>query len=150
MLGMIYMSGVCDKINGDVCIEYFQGLQGFVNNLVQDLILIGFIVCGVGLDQILVDEIVSMVLEYLQYFFMGVFIKVIFCFKINIDVKWIDIVVWNEWDIQFELLVLIFGVLGFIVESLDQGMIGGVIGVDGLLLFCGYESVWIWVIGLEY
>lgn len=149
-LGMTYMSGARDKINGDVRIEYSQGLQDFVNNLAQDPTLIGLIARGVGLDQISVDETASMVLEYPQHFSMGASIKVTPRFKTNIDVKWTDTAVWNEWDIQLESPVPILGVLGFIVESLDQGTTGGAIGADGLLLPRGYESVWTWAIGLEY
>jgi len=149
-LGMTYMSGARDKINGDVRIEYSQGLQGFVNNLAQDPTLIGLIARGVGLDQISVDETASMVLEYPQHFSMGASIKVTPRFKTNIDVKWTDTAVWNEWDIQLESPVPILGVLGSIVESLDQGTTGGAIGADGLLLPRGYESVWTWAIGLEY
>lgn len=149
-LGMTYMSGARDKINGDVRIEYSQGLQGFVNNLAQDPTLIGLIARGVGLDQISVDEDACMVLEYPQHFSMGASIKVTPRFKTNIDVKWTDTAVWNEWDIQLESPVPILGVLGSIVESLDQGTTGGAIGADGLLLPRGYESVWTWAIGLEY
>lgn len=149
-LGMTYMSGARDKINGDVRVEYSQGLQGFLNNLAQDPTLIGLIARGVGLDQISVDETASMVLEYPQHFSMGASIKVTPRFKTNIDVKWTDTAVWNEWDIQLESPVPILGVLGFIVESLDQGTTGGAIGADGLLLPRGYESVWTWAIGLEY
>ena len=149
-LGMTYMSGARDKINGDVRIEYSQGLQGFVNNLAQDPTLIGLIARGVGLDQISVDETASMVLEYPQHFSMGASIKVTPRFKTNIDVKWTDTAVWNEWDNQLESPVPILGVLGSIVESLDQGTTGGAIGADGLLLPRGYESVWTWAIGLEY
>ena len=149
-LGMTYMSGARDKINGDVRIEYSQGVQGFVNNLAQDPTLIGLIARGVGLDQISVDETASMVLEYPQHFSMGASIKVTPRFKTNIDVKWTDTAVWNEWDIQLESPVPILGVLGSIVESLDQGTTGGAIGADGLLLPRGYESVWTWAIGLEY
>lgn len=149
-LGMTYMSGARDKINGDVRIEYSQGLQDFVNNLAQDPTLIGLIARGVGLDQISVDETASMVLEYPQHFSMGASIKVTPRFKTNIDVKWTDTAVWNEWDIQLESPVPILGVLGSIVESLDQGTTGGAIGADGLLLPRGYESVWTWAIGLEY
>ena len=149
-LGMTYMSGARDKINGDVRIEYSQGLQGFFNNLAQDPTLIGLIARGVGLDQISVDETASMVLEYPQHFSMGASIKVTPRFKTNIDVKWTDTAVWDEWDIQLESPVPILGVLGSIVESLDQGTTGGAIGADGLLLPRGYESVWTWAIGLEY
>ncbi|MGB3620952.1 MAG: outer membrane protein transport protein [Ketobacter sp.] len=150
-LGMTYMSGARDKINGDVRIEYSQGVQGFVNNLAQDPTLIGLIARGVGLDQISVDETAaSMVLEYPQHFSMGASIKVTPRFKTNIDVKWTDTAVWNEWDIQFESPVPFLGVVGSIVESLDQGTTGGAIGADGLLLPRGYESVWTWAIGLEY
>lgn len=149
-LGMTYMSGARDKINGDVRIEYSQGLQGFVNNLAQDPTLIGLIARGVGLDQISVDETASMVLEYPQHFSMGASIKVTPRFKTNIDVKWTDTAVWNEWDIQLESPVPVLGVVGSIVESLDQGTTGGAIGADGLLLPRGYESVWTWAIGLEY
>lgn len=150
-LGMTYMSGARDKINGDVRIEYSQGVQGFVNNLAQDPTLIGLIARGVGLDQISVDETAaSMVLEYPQHFSMGASIKVTPRFKTNIDVKWTDTAVWNEWDIQLESPVPFLGVVGSIVESLDQGTTGGAIGADGLLLPRGYESVWTWAIGLEY
>ena len=150
-LGAVYMSGARDRIEGDVRIEYSPGVQGFVNNLAQDPSIVGMIARGIGVNEISVDETpASMVLEYPQHFSIGASIKVTPRFKTNIDIKWTDTAVWDEWDIQFEKPAQFLGVLGSIVDVLDQGTTGGDIGADGLLLPRGYESVWTWAIGFEY
>lgn len=150
-LGMTYMSGARDKIDGDVRIEYNSGVQDFINNLAQDTSIVGIVAGALGVDEIGVDETpASMVLEYPQHFSMGASIKVTPRFKTNIDVKWTDTAVWNEWDIKFDEQVQFLGVLGVISDSLNQGTTGGAIGADGLLLPRGYESVWTWAIGFEY
>ena len=150
-LGMVYMSGARDRIEGDVRIEYSPGVQGFVNNLAQDDSIVGLIARGVGVNEISVDETpASLVLEYPQHFSIGASIKVTPRLKTNIDIKWTDTAVWDEWDIKFEKPAQFLGVLGAIVDALDQGTTGGAIGADGILLPRGYKSVWTWAIGLEY
>jgi len=95
-LGMTYMSGARDKIDGDVRIEYNSGVQDFINNLAQDTSIVGIVAGALGVDEIGVDETpASMVLEYPQHFSMGASIKVTPRFKTNIDVKWTDTAVWN-------------------------------------------------------
>ncbi|MBA56222.1 MAG: hypothetical protein CMK89_17360 [Pseudomonadales bacterium] len=150
-LGAVYMSGARDRIEGDVRIEYSPGVQGFVNNLAQDSSIVGMIARGIGVNEIAVDETpASLVLEYPQHFSIGASIKVTPRLKTNIDIKWTDTAVWDEWDIQFEKPAQFLGVLGSIVDLLDQGTTGGDISADGLLLPRGYESVWTWAIGFEY
>lgn len=150
-LGMVYMSGARDRIDGDVRIDYSPGVQGFVNNLAQDPTVVGLIARGVGLEAISVDETpASLTLEYPQHFSVGASIKVTPRLKTNIDIKWTDTAVWDEWNIQFEESVQFLGVLGAIVQSLDQGTTGGYLGADSLVLPRDYESVWTWAIGFEY
>lgn len=150
-LGMTYMSGARDKIDGDVRIEYNAGVQDFVNNLAEDSSIIGIVAGGLGVNNIGVDKTTaSMILEYPQHFSMGASVKLTSRFKTNIDVKWTDTAVWNEWDIKFDEPVQFLGVLGLISGALDQGTTGGAIGANGLLLPRGYESVWSWAVGFEY
>lgn len=148
-LGMTYMSGARDQIKGDVRVAYSPGVKGTINNLVNGPI--GPIVSIIGLDEINVDETpATLLLEYPQHFSMGASIKVTPRFKTNFDIKWTDTAVWDQWDITFEDPVPFLGVLGTIVDILDQGTTGGDISESGIILPRGYESVWTWAIGFEY
>ncbi|RLT97911.1 OmpP1/FadL family transporter [Ketobacter sp.] len=150
-LGMVYMSGARDRIDGDVRIEYSPGVQGFVNNLAQNPTVVGMLARGIGVNEISVDETpASLVLEYPQHVSVGASIRVTPRLKANIDLKWTDTAVWDAWNIEFEQPAQFLGVLGAIVDLMDQGTTGGAIGADGLLLPRGYESVWTWAIGFEY
>ena len=150
-LGATYMSGSRDRLEGDVHINYSDDVRGFVNSLTgnQD---IGFLVRAVGVPGQLTSDVTtaSVDVEYPQHLALGASVKVTPDFKTNVDVKWTDTAVWDIWEIRFEQPVEFLGILGVIVDGLDQGTTGGHIGSDGLFLPRGYESVWSWALGMEY
>lgn len=150
-LGMAYMSGARDKLEGEVHIRYSDDVRGFVNSLSGNP-YIGSLVQFVGVPGQLSSDTTdaSVIIEYPQHFAMGASVKVTDRLKTNLDVKWTDTAVWDVWEIRFEEPVEFLGILGLISDSLDQGTTGGHIGSDGLFLPRKYESVWSWAIGMEY
>lgn len=150
-LGMAYMSGTRDKLQGEVHIRYSDDVRGFVNSLSGNP-YIGSLVQFVGVPAHLSSDTTdaSVVIEYPQHLALGASVKVTDRLKTNLDVKWTDTAVWDVWEIRFEQPVEFLGILGLIADSLDQGTTGGHIGSDGLFLPRKYESVVSWAIGMEY
>ena len=150
-LGMAYMSGSRDRLEGEVNIRYSDDVRGFVNSLTGNP-TIGSLVQLLGVPETLNSDTTdaSVIIEYPQHLSLGASVKVTERFKTNIDVKWTDTAVWDVWEIRFEEPVEFLGVLGLIADTLDQGTTGGHIGSDGLFLPRKYKSVWSWAIGFEY
>lgn len=150
-LGMAYMSGSRDQLDGEVRIRYSDDVRGFVNSLSGNP-YIGSLVQLVGVPGELSSDTTdaSVIIEYPQHLAFGASVHVTEKFKTNLDVKWTDTAVWDIWEIKFEQPVEFLGILGLIADSLDQGTTGGHIGSDGLYLPRGYQSVWSWALGMEY
>jgi long-subunit fatty acid transport protein len=150
-LGMTYMSGSRDRLEGEVNIRYSDAVRGFVNSLANNP-EIGFLVRTIGVPGELTNDQTdaSVVISYPQHLALGASVQVTQALKTNVDIKWTDTAVWDIWEIRFEDKIELLGVLGTIVDVLDQGTTGGDISANGLYLPRGYQSLWSWAIGFEY
>ena len=145
--GAVYQSGAKMSLSGRYAMKYdpdfFEFLEGFTGNRGLPSIF-GQALVGTPSGKIEETGKAYLDMEFPAHFSIGTGIDLTPRLTMNIDAKWTDWEVWDEFVIEFdrELAALQFA------RILAPGDVTS--APTSLTMNRGYESVWSWAVGFEY
>jgi len=142
--GAVYQSSSKDHLEGVADIQLTPDTQGFINTLNTSdptaLALLQLFNLPENGDMHPIDA--SLDLEYPAHFATGVSVKVLPKLKVNVDAKWTDNGVWDQWQVDFHEDIPIFDLIAILEPRY--------IAADKLVIPRDYVSTWSWALGIEY
>ena len=143
--GAVYQHGANDMLKGQFDITFSEDVMSFVTGLNTDL--------GEATGEALNRAVsfptelssfstgASLNLKYPRHLATGLKLQLFDRLQINIDLKWVETGLWDEWVIQFEEEIDLFGLLGLITPYASS---------NTFTLPRGWVDVVSWAYGAEF
>ncbi len=141
--GAAYQSGARDKLRGTLKLKYSEGTRKFLQDTVDSVTVNGRHPNINTKEQTLKTTIDF---PYPQHFSTGISVKVVPQWKFNMDLKWTETSVWDQWTIRFDEPVDILALAGPILSLL--GAPG--VSANQVILPRGYQDAWNLSFGVEH
>lgn len=152
-VGMVYQSESSDRLKGDIAVNLNPDVVNFIDGLddrtstndgvktVEDNKLL-LALLGLDLNKGNIDSTGYMDLTMPQHFAAGVSVQVTPDWKVNVDYKWTETSVWDEFAFYFDENIQVLQVLSLV----------GINGVqpNALIIPRGYEDASNFAFGVEY
>lgn len=136
-LGAVYQSESSDRLTGDIAINLNPDVVDFIGNLQPLLVLLGLYD-----NRGQIDTTGYLDLKMPQHFAVGASVQVTPRWKINVDWKWTETSVWDEFAFYFDENLPV-------LQALQLAGIDGVQG-NALIIPRGYEDASNFAFGVEY
>ncbi|WP_281648288.1 outer membrane protein transport protein [Parendozoicomonas sp. Alg238-R29] len=146
-VGAVYQSGAEMSLSGNYAMKYDKGFYDFIQGFTGQRGLpsvFGQALVGTTSGKIEETGKAYLDMEYPAHFAIGASIDLTPKLTVNLDAKWTDWDVWDEFKIEFdrELAAMQFA------RILAPGQVSA--APTYLSMPRGYKSVWSWAVGMEY